>query len=93
MSTQFVSVCTRIRFDRFDYVFDSTDFQTPGDRVPPPQGYSTVPFQQLGAFAEAAVDADDQDKDSASDVQRFIIFLATLATYLLATYLWLVLIG
>ena len=52
-----------------------------------------MPFQQLGAFAEAAVDADDQDKDSASDVQRFIFFLATLATYLLATYLWLVLIG
>ena len=32
-----------------------------------------MPFQQLGVFADAAVDADDQDKDSASDVQRFII--------------------
>ena len=38
-----------------------------------------MPFQQLGAFADAAVDADDQDKDSASDVQRFIIFLNDLS--------------
>ena len=38
-----------------------------------------MPFQQLGAFAEAAVDADDQDKDSASDVQRFIIFFSDLS--------------
>ena len=39
-----------------------------------------MPFQQLGVFVDAAVDADDQDKDSASDVQRFIIlFLSDLS--------------
>ena len=33
-----------------------------------------MPFSQLGAFGDAAADANDQDKDSTSDVQRFIIF-------------------
>ena len=32
-----------------------------------------MPFLHLGAFEDAAVEADEQDKDSASDVQRFII--------------------
>ena len=32
-----------------------------------------MPFHKLGAFEDATVEADEQDKDSASDVQRFII--------------------
>ena len=38
-----------------------------------------MPFSQLGAFGDAAADADDQDKDSTSDVQRFIIFFSDLS--------------
>ena len=48
-----------------------------------------MPFQQLGAFAEAAVDADDQDKDSASDVQRFIFFFSDLSDIFMASIDWL----
>ena len=32
-----------------------------------------MPFRHLAAFEDAAVEAGEQDKDSASDVQRFII--------------------
>ena len=38
-----------------------------------------MPFSQLGAFGDAAADANDQDKDSTSDVQRFIFFLNDLS--------------
>ena len=34
-----------------------------------------MPFHQLGAFGDDAVEADEQDKESASDAQRFIIFI------------------
>ena len=32
-----------------------------------------MPFPQLGAFGDDVAEADEQDKESASDVQRFII--------------------
>ena len=47
---------------------DWTDFRTPGD-LPTPGDLQTP----LGGFGNAAGEADEQDKESASDVQRFII--------------------
>ena len=32
-----------------------------------------MPFHTLGAFVDATVDFGEEDQDSASDVQRFII--------------------
>ena len=67
------------RFDRFNYVFDSTDFQTPGEIQTPE--YSTGPCNELGAFGDGVAEADghdvaevdEQDKESVSDATRFII--------------------
>ena len=56
-----------IRFNRFDYVFDSTDFRPPGDLET--RGFRSVPFRLLPAFVILG------DEDIASEVrsQRFII--------------------
>ena len=55
------------RFNRFDYVFDSTDFRPPGDLGT--RGFRSVPFRLLPAFVILG------DEDIASEVrsQRFII--------------------
>ena len=34
-----------------------------------------MPFDQVGAFGDGVAEADEQDKESASDAQRFIIFI------------------
>ena len=65
-----------IRFNRFDYVFDSTDFRPPGDLET--RGFRSVPCRLLPAVQDAAwlqLAVILGDEDSASEVRslRFII--------------------